>query len=78
VIGTSDACNEEAHHSVSSRRWVNGAFGRAAMLFVSPLVAFPAFRFIHIEHHRHTNDNARDADHFASHGSGGSCRSASP
>ena len=40
----------------------------SAMLFVSPLISFPAFGFIHIEHHRHTNDDDNDPDHFASHG----------
>ena len=69
--------HDAAHYSISSKRWVNGAFGRAAMLFVSPLISFPAWGFIHIEHHRHTNDDERDPDHFASHGRGGSCRSAS-
>ena len=60
--------HDASHYSISSRRWVNGAFGRAAMLFVSPLISFPAFGFIHIEHHRHTNDDEHDPDHFASHG----------
>ena len=60
--------HDAAHYSISSKRWVNSAFGRAAMLFVSPLIAFPAWGFIHIEHHRHTNDDERDPDHFASHG----------
>src|ERR1700736_2328421 len=60
--------HDASHYSISSRRWVNGVFGRAAMLFVSPLIAFPAFGFIHIEHHRHTNDDDNDPDHFASHG----------
>ncbi len=60
--------HDAAHYSISSKRWINGAFGRAAMLFVSPLIAFPAWGFIHIEHHRHTNDDERDPDHFASHG----------
>ena len=60
--------HDAAHYSISSKRWVNGAFGRAAMLFVSPLIAFPAWGFIHIEHHRHTNDDEHDPDHFASHG----------
>ena len=60
--------HDAAHYSISSKRWVNGVFGRAAMLFISPLIAFPAWGFIHIEHHRHTNDDARDPDHFASHG----------
>jgi phenylacetate-CoA oxygenase/reductase PaaK subunit len=60
--------HDASHYSISRARWVNGVFGRAAMLFVSPLVAFPAFGFIHIEHHRHTNDDDHDPDHFASHG----------
>jgi fatty acid desaturase len=60
--------HDASHYSISSRRWVNGVFGRAAMLFVSPLISFPAFGFIHIEHHRHTNDDDHDPDHFASHG----------
>ena len=60
--------HDASHYSISSKRWVNGVFGRAAMLFVSPLIAFPAWGFIHIEHHRHTNDDEHDPDHFASHG----------
>ena len=60
--------HDASHYSISSKRWVNSVFGRAAMLFVSPLIAFKAFGFIHIEHHRHTNDDEHDPDHFASHG----------
>ncbi len=60
--------HDASHYSISSHRLVNDAFGRAAMLFVSPLIAFKAFGFIHIEHHRHTNDDDHDPDHFASHG----------
>ena len=60
--------HDASHYSISSKRWVNGVFGRAAMLFVSPLISFRAFGFIHIEHHRHTNDDEHDPDHFASHG----------
>ena len=60
--------HDASHYSISSNRWVNGVFGRAAMLFVSPLISFPGWGFIHIEHHRHTNDDEHDPDHFASHG----------
>jgi ferredoxin-NADP reductase/fatty acid desaturase len=60
--------HDASHYSISSKRWVNGVFGRAAMLFVSPLISFPGWGFIHIEHHRHTNDDEHDPDHFASHG----------
>jgi ring-1,2-phenylacetyl-CoA epoxidase subunit PaaE len=60
--------HDASHYSISSTRWINRAFGRAAMLFVSPLMSFPGWGFIHIEHHRHTNDDEHDPDHFASHG----------
>jgi ferredoxin-NADP reductase/fatty acid desaturase len=60
--------HDASHYSISSRRWVNGVFGRAAMLFVSSAMAFPAWGFLHIEHHRHANDDEHDPDTFASHG----------
>jgi ring-1,2-phenylacetyl-CoA epoxidase subunit PaaE len=59
-----DAC----HYSISTTRWVNNAIGRAAMLLFSPAMAFKAFGYIHIEHHRHANDDDNDPDTFASHG----------
>ncbi|CAB4896065.1 unannotated protein [freshwater metagenome] len=58
--------HDAAHYSISTRRWVNVTFGRVAMLFVSPLISFKSFAFIHIEHHRNTNDDANDPDHFVS------------
>ncbi|MEO9328939.1 fatty acid desaturase [Gordonia aurantiaca] len=58
--------HDASHHSVSTHRWVNAAFGRVAMFFVSPLISFKSFAFIHIEHHRNTNDGDNDPDHFVS------------
>lgn len=58
--------HDASHYSISSRRWVNVAFGRVAMFFVSPLISFRSFAFIHIEHHRNTNDHDADPDHFIS------------
>lgn len=58
--------HDASHYSISSHRWVNVAFGRVAMFFVSPLISFKSFSFIHIEHHRNTNDGASDPDHFVS------------
>ncbi|MDT0400036.1 fatty acid desaturase, partial [Streptomyces edwardsiae] len=58
--------HDASHYSISSHRWVNVAFGRVAMLFVSPLISFKSFAFIHIEHHRNTNDAEFDPDHFVS------------
>jgi fatty acid desaturase len=62
--------HDASHYSISSTRWVNNAFGRAAMLFVPPAIAFKGFAFIHIEHHRHSNDDQNDPDTYASHGPG--------
>jgi ferredoxin-NADP reductase/fatty acid desaturase len=58
--------HDAAHYSISTHRWVNVAFGRVAMVFVSPLISFKSFAFIHIEHHRNTNDDESDPDHFVS------------
>jgi ferredoxin-NADP reductase/fatty acid desaturase len=60
--------HDASHHAISSKRWVNALFGRLAWIFVVPIYAFPAFAYIHIEHHRHSNDDVNDPDTFASHG----------
>lgn len=60
--------HDASHYSLSSTRWVNHMFGRIAWVFVSPAIAFKAFAFIHIEHHRHSNDDDHDPDTWASHG----------
>lgn len=59
--------HDASHYSISSTRWVNGLLGRLAWVFVSPAVSFPTFAFIHIEHHRHANDDDNDPDTYASH-----------
>ena len=58
--------HDASHSAISSHRWVNRLFGRVAMFFVSPLISFSSFAFIHIEHHRNTNDGDSDPDHFVS------------
>ena len=60
--------HDASHYAISRTRWVNALLGRLAMLFVAPVIAFPAFAYIHIEHHRHSNDDENDPDTFASHG----------
>jgi fatty acid desaturase/ferredoxin-NADP reductase len=59
--------HDSVHYAISSTRWVNGLVGRLAWLLVVPIFAAPAFGFIHIEHHRHSNDDENDPDTFASH-----------
>jgi ring-1,2-phenylacetyl-CoA epoxidase subunit PaaE len=60
--------HDASHYSISRWRWVNSLLGRLAMLFVSPALSFPSFAYIHIEHHRHANDDENDPDTFSSHG----------
>ncbi|MBK7974525.1 MAG: fatty acid desaturase [Deltaproteobacteria bacterium] len=52
--------HDASHGSVGRSRWLNELTGRLAGV---PLMApFRAFRFAHLEHHRNTNDPARDPD----------------
>jgi ring-1,2-phenylacetyl-CoA epoxidase subunit PaaE len=62
--------HDASHYSISRVRWINSLFGRLSFVFVSPVLSFPSFAYCHIEHHRHSNDDANDPDTFASHGRG--------
>lgn len=60
------AMHDASHKSVAKRRWVSEVVGRlASLLLVAP---FPAFRYVHLEHHKHTNDPVRDPDHWSGRG----------
>jgi fatty acid desaturase/flavin-dependent dehydrogenase len=59
--------HEAVHRSISTAGWVNALFGRLAWVFVSPMFSFPSFVFIHMAHHRYTNDCTMDPDAFATH-----------
>jgi ferredoxin-NADP reductase/fatty acid desaturase len=59
--------HDAIHHAISSTRWLNGCVGRLAWLLVVPIISFPTYAFLHIEHHRHANDDANDPDAWASH-----------
>jgi fatty acid desaturase/ferredoxin len=49
--------HESIHHTASRLAWVNQLFGRLSMPFVELGGTFPVLRYIHIEHHRHTNED---------------------
>lgn len=52
--------HEAAHRVVTRRRWGNELVGRLAGV---PLWApLPAFRYLHLEHHKHTNEPGADPD----------------
>ena len=55
--------HESTHLAAGRSRLANELLGRLSVLFVSPLASFALFRFLHIEHHRNTNEDvATDPD----------------
>lgn len=60
------AMHDAAHGGVARQRWINGVVGRLCLLPLSPLLSFPAFRYLHLQHHAATNELARDPDMWAS------------
>ncbi|MEU8633359.1 fatty acid desaturase [Amycolatopsis sp. NPDC048633] len=60
--------HESAHHSAGKLTWVNEVLGRLAVPFVAAYSAFPSLRYVHGEHHRHTNGPADDPDAWTSRG----------
>jgi len=49
--------HEATHHAAGRLRGVNEVLGRVSVPFVAAWATFPLVRFIHIEHHRHTNED---------------------
>ena len=58
--------HDAAHRSIARSRWINEVAGRLAII---PLFGpFPAIRYIHLEHHKHTNEPDLDPDHWSGRG----------
>lgn len=58
--------HDATHRSVARARTVNEVVGRlSAAVLAAP---FPAFRTVHLEHHRNTNDPERDPDYWSGQG----------
>ncbi|MDN5743761.1 MAG: fatty acid desaturase [Nocardioidaceae bacterium] len=61
--------HEATHHAISTNTRLNNTFGHLSTPFVVAWAGFPLFRFIHIEHHRNTNENKTvDPDAWTSEG----------
>lgn len=48
--------HEATHHAVSTNTRLNNALGHASVPLVVPWATFPLVQFLHIEHHRNTNE----------------------
>lgn len=58
--------HDSIHSAVGRPKWVNELFGRLSVPFVGLWVTYPLMRYIHIEHHRNTNEDPRfDPDAWA-------------
>ncbi len=61
--------HESVHHAAGRKSWVNEVLGRLSMPFVVLWGTYPMFKFIHIEHHRNTNEGSDvDPDAWTSEG----------
>ena len=56
--------HEASHGLISTKRLLNDNLGRIGMLMVSITPFFRAYRFLHMTHHRFTNDPVKDPDYF--------------
>lgn len=60
--------HDASHNAVSSNRQLNDWVGRIATALQSPVPFFRTFRYIHMQHHRFTNDENKDPDLYVSSG----------
>ncbi|WP_245900905.1 fatty acid desaturase [Prauserella shujinwangii] len=49
--------HESTHHAAGRLTWVNELLGRLSIPFVAAWGSFPMVRYVHIEHHRNTNED---------------------
>ena len=55
--------HDAAHRSVGRKRWLNEVIGRLAGLLLG--APFAAFRYVHLEHHKYTNEPGKDPDLYS-------------
>jgi len=60
--------HDASHGAVSSNRELNDWVGRLATVLQSPVPFFRTFRYLHMQHHRFTNDETKDPDVYVSTG----------
>lgn len=60
--------HDASHNSLSLYRWLNDGLGRIATMTLLPLPIFKMFRYIHMQHHRFSNE-PDDPDYWVGRGS---------
>jgi fatty acid desaturase len=61
--------HDAGHHSASEDSVINRWMGRLSVTLFAPHASFPTWRFIHMQHHRFTNnDDGSDPDHYTMRG----------
>jgi fatty acid desaturase len=58
--------HDAAHGAFAKARWANEWLGRVWILALTPFIAFSAYRYLHLQHHRATNEPQADPDMWAS------------
>jgi beta-carotene hydroxylase len=56
--------HDSSHNAVSRNKLFNEALGRIGLIYFAPLAPMDVARYIHMSHHKHTNDPERDPDAF--------------
>lgn len=57
--------HEAVHGSVFRRPWANVLIGTFASVFMGPTSSYTAYRSLHLQHHRCTNDRRTDPDFYS-------------
>jgi beta-carotene hydroxylase len=57
--------HDATHSAVSTNRKLNDWLGRISTMLLEPAPQFGVFRYIHMQHHKFTNDPERDPDYYA-------------
>jgi beta-carotene hydroxylase len=57
--------HDSSHRAVSRNIWLNEALGRIGLVYFAPLAPMDVARYIHMSHHRYTNDPQRDPDAYS-------------
>ena len=60
--------HDATHSAVSTNRYLNDWIGRVSTMLLEPMPAFGVFRFVHMQHHKFTNNPEKDPDNYAGKG----------